>query len=174
MIIHFTGTPPAGFILPPTYELKEFSPEVPPFNIDALLVFPEEDPKDASVKTLQRSGRPVFRLASSKGSTIAPASAPENAELEDWLSRLSEMPRTNYQPIDCNFYDNFEAAIVQRRKIDLEYRTVDDATIIETIRLKDLKTDRTEEYVQLENNEWLRLDRIVSVDGEAAGASCRF
>jgi hypothetical protein len=42
------------------------------------------------------------------------------------------------------------------------------------IRLQDLKTKLTEEFVQLESKEWLRLDRIVSVDGETAGASCSF
>jgi len=174
MKIHFLGAPPTSLARFSAHEFIPYGPEVPPFAVDALLVFTEVAPEDDHIKTLRRSGRPVLHLAA-KEPSAAPASAPQkDAELNDWLERLGEMPRTNYLPIDCNFYDNFEAAIVQRRKVELEYRTVDEATVMTTTRLKDLKTHRTEEYVQLENNEWLRLDQIVSVDGEAAGASCRF
>jgi transcriptional antiterminator Rof (Rho-off) len=167
MKIHFTGLPLPGFTLPPAYELIAYGPEVPPFAVNALLVFPAGSLGGEEIETLRRSGRPVLHLA--------PAAAPEKApELQDWLARLEDLPRTNYQPIDCNFYDNFEAAIVQRRTVNLEYRRADGSIKRIPTRLKDLITDRTEEYVQLENNEWLRLDRVVSVDGEAAGASCRF
>lgn len=168
MKIHYTGILPAGFRLPPAHELVAYGPGVPPFAVDALLVFPGGDSDDARISMLRRSGRPVL--------TPAPASAPEkDPELENWLERLGETSRTNYRPIDCNFYDNFEAAIVQRRQVLLEYRGIeDDEIVLVTTRLNDLKTDRTEEYVLLESGKWLRLDRIVSVDGELAGASCRF
>lgn len=167
MKIHYAGTPPVDFIFPRGHDYPEYGPEVPPFAVDALLVFAEGVADEESVELLRRGGRPVFRLA--------PASAPEKStDLEKWLACLSERPRTNYQPIDCNFYDNFEAAIVQGRKVALAYRSTGDATLTVITRLNNLKTHRTEEYVQLENNEWLRLDRIVSVDGAAAGASCRF
>jgi len=148
---------------------------MPPFAIDAMLVFPGGDADDADVKTLQRSGRPVLNLAVSEGSGSAPASAPEkNAALEYWLSQLSETPRTNYHPINCNFYDNFEAAVVQKRCVVLEYRSVRNKVSRIHTRLNDLTTHRTEEYVQLANGEWLRLDRIISIDGKVTGNTCRF
>lgn len=169
MKIHTLGDLPKSYDLPTQHEFIAYTSEVPPFAVDALVVFSGGDSVDASVELLQRSGRPVLNLHP------APAAAPENAtKLEKWLSGLAHLPRTNYQPINCNFYDNFEAAIVQRRKVELEYRSTYGTPTKLSTRLKDLKTDRTEEYVQLENGQWLRLDRIISVDGEAAGASCRF
>jgi Rho-binding antiterminator len=142
-------------------------PEVsvlPLFLIDAAIFF---SGADAGAKELLiRSGRPVIDFT--KESFVP------DLLYTDYLSRLRELPRTNYQPIDCNFYDNFEAAIVTRRVVELTYLGPFGKEITASIRLKDLKTKLTEEFVQLESGEWLRLDRIVSVDGEAAGASCRF
>jgi Rho-binding antiterminator len=142
-------------------------PEVsvlPLFLIDAAIFF---SGADAGAKELLiRSGRPVIDFTTE----------PFNPELlyTDYLTRLQALPRTNYQPIDCNFYDNFEAAIVTHRVVDLIYLDPFGEEVIEATKLKDLKTKLTEEFVQLESKEWLRVDRIASVDGEAAGASCSF
>lgn len=174
--IYFIGSLPDYLDLPSGCELIAYNPKVPPFRVDALLVLSAGDFVDASVELLRRSGRPVLNLHS------APAAAPEHevlrsknaAKLKEWLGRVEHLPRTNYQPINCSFYDNFEAAIVQHRAVELVYRGVDDTPLHLTTRLNDLRTDRTEEYVQLADREWVRLDRIVSVDGILAGASCRF
>lgn len=78
-----------------------------------------------------------------------------------------------YQPVDCGFYDHFEAAIVQRRLVTLEFLEPNGSSVTKQIRLLDLKTDSGEEFVQLEGGEWLRLDRVVALDGVAAGTNCR-
>ncbi|MFK8164677.1 MAG: hypothetical protein AB8H12_19680 [Lewinella sp.] len=137
---------------------------LPLFLVDAALFFSGADA--GAKELLKRSGRPVIDFTKE----------PFDPTLlyTDYLSRLRELPRTNYQPIDCNFYDNFEAAIVTRRIVELVYLDPFGKETTAAIRLKDLKTKLTEEFVQLESGEWLRLDRIVSVDGEAAGASCNF
>ena len=167
MQVHFTGTPPVGFVFPEGHEFTALKPGVPPFAVDALLVFAEDITTSLITEQLRRSGRPVFHLA--------PASAPEKAgELKAWLVRLADLPRTNYQPINCGFYDNFEAVILQRSTVRLEYRDAGGTNIRLLTQLDDLKTDRTEEYVLLASGAWLRLDQIVSVDGVAAGVSCRF
>ncbi|WP_020571786.1 hypothetical protein [Neolewinella persica] len=133
-------------------------------GIDAALFFSGADA--GARELLIRSGRPAIDFTTE----------PFDPDLlyTDYLTRLRAAPRTNYQPIDCNFYDNFEAAIVTRRAVKLVYLDPFGKEITAATRLKDLKTKQTEEYVQLESGEWLRLDRIVRVDGEAAGASCRF
>lgn len=84
------------------------------------------------------------------------------------------VPTAEYQPIDCGFYDHFEAAIVQRRPVTLEYFPADGASVTKKIRLLDLKTESGEEFVQLDGGEWLRLDRVVSLDGVATGTNCGF
>lgn len=137
---------------------------LPLFLVDAAFFFSGADA--GAKELLKRSGRPVIDFTTE----------PFDPDLvyTTYLKRLQALPRTNYQPIDCNFYDNFEAAIVTRRTIELVYLDPFGAEVTSAIKLKDLKTKLTEEFVQLESGEWLRLDRIVSVDGEAAGASCRF
>jgi len=102
---------------------------------------------------------------------LKPLTPEVDTDYIEWGIRFA---RTNYQPIDCNFYDNFEAAIVQRRAVGLTYLDANGDSISETTLLRDLKTHRTEEFVLLASGVWLRLDRIVSVDGVAAGESCSF
>lgn len=136
-------------------KLPELSFAIPPYEVDGVIVANrgELNGEERLLLTYYRlHGRPI------------------GASLEE----IEGLDRTNYAPIDCNFYDNFEAAIVQRRVVDLAYRRTDGSVKQEAIRLQDLRTHLTEEYVQLSTGEWLRLDRIVSVDGAAAGASCRF
>lgn len=166
MTIQALGTIPPSKFLRQDAAVVLF-PEVsilPLFLVDAALFFLGADA--GAKELLKRSGRPYIDF------TIEPF----NPDLfyTDYLERLQALPRTNYQPIDCNFYDNFEAAIVTRREIELVYLSPLGEQVEETVRLRDLKTKLTEEFVQLANEEWVRLDRIVSVDGVMAGESCRF
>lgn len=137
---------------------------LPLFGVDAALFFPGADA--GARELLKRSGRPFLEF--SEGTYVP------DLLYTEYLDYLRTSPRTNYRPIDCNFYDNFESAIVQRRAVELTYLDVDGDPVEETTLLRDLKTHRTEEFVQFASGEWLRLDRIVSVDGVPAGDSCSF
>lgn len=75
-----------------------------------------------------------------------------------------------YQPIDCGVYDHFEAAIVQRRPVELVYLDAAGRTVTVITPLFDLKTVAKEEFVLLPSGEWLRLDRVKSIDGVVNGA----
>ena len=86
--------------------------------------------------------------------------------------RLLAERKAEYQPIDCGVYDHFEAAIVQRRTVELVFRGDAGAMVSIPTRLKDLKTVDKEEFVQLPDGTWLRLDRVHSIDGQVTGA-CR-
>lgn len=166
MTIQALGLIPKDMILHRNAQIFLYGEDqlLPLFSVDAALFF---SGADAGAKEfLKRSGRPFIDF--SEG-----AFKPDLLYTE-YLDRLRSLPRTNYQPIDCNFYDNFEAAIVQRRPVDLVYLDANGESVLRHTRLRDLKTYRTEEFVQLASGEWLRLDRIVSVDGIAAGASCTF
>lgn len=164
--IQALGECPDGMFLCRDLRITMSSQEqlLPLFAVDAALFFPGTD--EGIKKMLLRSGRPAIDFTDQ----------PFIPDLlyKDYLTYLQKQPRSNYQPIDCNFYDNFEAAIVQRRAVKLEYLDADGNPLMNTTLLKDLKTHRTEEFVQLASGEWLRLDRIVSVDGIEAGARCRF
>ncbi len=151
-------TAPAGV------QIRPYQTSVPLFNVDAVLIFAGAD---AGARELfLRSGRPVIDFTREDFDPQLFGTV--------YLPRLEAKARTNYRPIDCNFYDNFEAAIVTRRVVQLIVLDPFGAEVELTTRLKDLTTRLTEEFVQLESGAWLRLDRIVRVDGVPAGESCRF
>ena len=156
----------------------------PVFELNALFVFakpPLTDFQRRAYQLMLRSGRPVVRF----GVVDLPVDQDymtnllllrefepgSEAVFEQWIANR---PRTNYQPIDCNFYDEFEAAITNQQPVELTYRTPLGRSVTEDVLLLDTRTEQKEEYVQFEDGRWIRLDRIVAVNGKAAGDSCRF
>lgn len=183
MKILVIGDPPGGFSQNRWSEQITFAPweEQALFELDAVLVFGAVDKEKWGnrLKLAARSGRPVVLIGAKEWTGQLEGQVkwldhldPETmAELEEWLSAAS---RTNYSPIDCNFYDEFEAAMVTRKVVQLEYLDVDGRRKVCVTRLKDTKTLRTEEYLQLMDGSWLRFDRIFAVNGVPAGDSCHF
>lgn len=184
MNIHYLGTPPSGFLTgswqPPPQLLKG----QPLFEIDALVVFGGQAfaPADQEAcQLVERSGRPVIRVgvvdiplhrpAVSNILMVREYNWEEEESFHEWLT---SRPRTNYQPIDCSFYDRLEAAIVSRTPVELVYRKGSGEVTARTCRLKDTKTDQTEEFLELAGGEWIRLDQVVTLDGQLAGKGCAF
>lgn len=66
---------------------------------------------------------------------------------------------TDYKPIDCHFHDDLEDASVLKKIVEFvlpdnqKYRGL----------LLDFKTQNGEEFVLLEGNIWLRLDKIKNI-----------
>ena len=79
----------------------------------------------------------------------------------------------NYLPIDCGFYDHFEQAIVRRQPVTLVFIDEEGQRITSSELLLDLKTEKKAEFVQRASGEWLRLDRVVSIDGVSGSGSCK-
>lgn len=129
--------------------------KLPPlFEVDLLVLGKEVPEAFAWMEEIRRAGRPVITLAEKPVATI-------KKELEAAV----RAPRTNYQPIDCNYYDYFEAAIVQRSEVVLQYAMPNGEEMTEKMRLRDLKTVQSEEFLQLADGRWLRLDRVRALDG---------
>ncbi|OAV45724.1 hypothetical protein [Lewinella sp. 4G2] len=179
MKIYYLGTKPVDF--PFELDWRKWGGG-PIYEFDALVIF--EGNSDLSnadqdkALLAQAHGRPVLYFgpedsaAKYRPSLSYPAFDP--GQVSTYEERLGQLPRTNYRAIDCNFYDNFEAAIVQRRPVRLVFLQADGSEQRAETRLLDTKTHLTEEYVQFRDGTWLRLDRIKSVDGIAAGSSCSF
>lgn len=76
-----------------------------------------------------------------------------------------------YKPIDCNFYDRLEAAATQRRPVLIKYfgnnGTEEVAGIILDLRIVD-----EAEWLYLDTGFSLRLDKLISVDGELMPGQC--
>jgi Rho-binding antiterminator len=75
---------------------------------------------------------------------------------------------SEYKPIDCNFYDELEAAATMRRRVDLQYfndlrQLCLGSGIIETLFIRDKV-----EYMRLKSGEEIRLDHLIRIDDKQA------
>ena len=77
-----------------------------------------------------------------------------------------------YIPIDCNFYDRIEAAIVQRKTVQLEYRNAEGHNALAETKLQDTQTRAWWLIVILPSGERIRMDHILSLDGAPVPKSC--
>ncbi|NJC28482.1 hypothetical protein [Neolewinella antarctica] len=179
MRICYLGNPPLNY--PVEVEWRKWG-EGPVYEIDGLVLFDTKaplSPLDFKKALLaQRHGRTIIYFG--EHDLPAPLRADHtytsfNEQLVDtYVDHIISSQRTNYEPIDCNFYDNFEAAITERRPVRIEFRETDGTSSRIETRLLNTMTNNGEEYIQFRDGTWLRLDRVVSVDGVAAGASCQF
>ncbi len=77
---------------------------------------------------------------------------------------------TDYQPIDCGFYDALEAAATQRRRVALQYfndlhQLCLDSGVIDTFFIRDKA-----EFMRLKSGEEIRLDHLIRLDDTPAPA----
>ena len=66
---------------------------------------------------------------------------------------------TDYKPIDCHFHDDLEDASVLKKRVEFVLPDGQNYTGL----LLDFKTVKGEEFVLLEGNIWLRLDKIKDI-----------
>lgn len=76
-----------------------------------------------------------------------------------------------YEPIDCNFYDILEATAVKKTVAEIVFSTEGGNQIIKS-RILNLFTKEKEEFMVLENDLTIRLDQIISVNGEVLKGFC--
>lgn len=85
------------------------------------------------------------------------------------------MKDDTYKPISCSFYDRIEAAIVQKKEVELLFRDQNGQSQQETTLLLDTVVRDGKEFVKLENGSEIRMDHILSLDGTEliSDTSCR-
>ncbi|MEM1137370.1 MAG: Rho-binding antiterminator [Bacteroidota bacterium] len=80
-----------------------------------------------------------------------------------------------YQPINCNFYDYFEAAITLRKKVAITYFDIDGKQVNAEVFPVDLVNQNKEEFLLLKSGVSIRLDRIIMFDHVPnPGGACSF
>lgn len=79
---------------------------------------------------------------------------------------------TDYTPISCDFYDVLTLLAIQRRPVAIGYRTPDGAEADAEDAIADVYTQGDEEYVRLAGGREIRLDRLVTVDGQPLPRAC--
>lgn len=75
---------------------------------------------------------------------------------------------THYVPINCEFHDVLEATATTRRRVSIVYRGDDGLHHSVQARITDLQASGGVEHMLLDDGNILRLDAIVSVDGNQA------
>jgi Rho-binding antiterminator len=75
---------------------------------------------------------------------------------------------TDYTPVDCGLYSEYELAILRRRRLRIYWHEADGQAHIDVLMPVDLRTRRGEEFLVLERGDGesteLRLDRIARVE----------
>lgn len=78
-----------------------------------------------------------------------------------------------YRPISCDFYDILEALAVRRIKTTVEYVDGEKSVTLKEVMITDLQTRNKEEFMYLDNGQVIRLDQLLTVNGEELPGSCR-
>ena len=71
---------------------------------------------------------------------------------------------TDYKPIDCNFYDEFEAAATQRRHVHLQYFNDLHQLSFASGVIDTLITREHAEFLRLKSGEEIRLGLVIRLD----------
>lgn len=79
---------------------------------------------------------------------------------------------SDYQPINCSYYDELEALATLRKVATIIYKNDEGEEVVQQTRIKDLYARNKEEFMVLENGVQFRLDRLVSADGKKVDGAC--
>lgn len=71
-----------------------------------------------------------------------------------------------YIPINCSYYDELEAIATRRKTVEITYRGAEDQLLTISARIVDFKIIEKTEYMILADEQKIRLDYLVSVDGK--------
>ena len=70
-----------------------------------------------------------------------------------------------YIPISCNYYDHLEAIATRKEKVSISYFDEDGTQISGENRIIDFRTKDGIEFMILDDEKIIRLDKIISVSG---------
>ncbi|MFC2185673.1 hypothetical protein ACFCT7_00055 [Fulvivirgaceae bacterium LMO-SS25] len=73
--------------------------------------------------------------------------------------------KTEYRPIDCNFYDNFEAFATQGKLCSIYYMNEQNQMQFIEDYIKTITIEDKVEYLMLNSNLRIRLDKIFRING---------
>lgn len=88
---------------------------------------------------------------------------------------MKNSPKTDYIPINCHYYDVLELIAMRRRTVEIRYQDQAQQEQVAHSHIEDLWATHGEEFMRLSDQTVIRLDRLISVDGqEKPAAGCRW
>jgi Rho-binding antiterminator len=83
------------------------------------------------------------------------------------------MKPVSYQPINCDFYDILEAYATLKRVSTIVFMGTNGQRQQVNTRIINLFSKQKEEFMELEDGTILRLDGLISIDGQIPGDTCQ-
>lgn len=82
--------------------------------------------------------------------------------------------QTDYQPIDCNYYDELVLLAMRKKPCEIVYQAGEQKITAMTGIIRDIYTKNKEEFIVLESGLTIRLDKLISADGKKVeNGACR-
>jgi Rho-binding antiterminator len=72
--------------------------------------------------------------------------------------------KTDYRPISCDIYDHIEIFAMRKKVVEIEYRDEADQVHQINTRILDTKVANKEEFIVLENGQYIRMDYLVRIE----------
>ena len=178
MKVYYLGSPPAQFLdddwlLPPEQLYDQ-----PMYQVDALFVFtgsPVEAETRYTYQLVERMGRPIVRIGAvsypidrrQMPGNLLLVSQYSEGDAARYRSWISDRPRTNYVRVHTQLLEELERCIQSGVEVNFTLRRADGfpmTSIIAAARLREL---HGEDYVQLADGCWFRVDRVLAIDGKS-------
>jgi len=74
---------------------------------------------------------------------------------------------SDYQPINCHYYDLLELVALRRSLVEVRYRDQRGNEKVQQVCIEDLWAKEGEEFMRMSDEVVIRLDQLISVDGQA-------
>lgn len=75
-------------------------------------------------------------------------------------------PSESYSPINCEFHDVLEATATRRRVAQIRYVDEQGIEQARSAKIANLFAQQGAEYLELDTGERIRLDRLLTIDGQ--------
>ena len=79
---------------------------------------------------------------------------------------------SDYQPIDCDYYDEIESWSIAKAVCDIEYTDAVGQAAFVTSRIADVFARDGAEFLRIDTGELIRLDRLLSINGKQLPKAC--
>lgn len=89
-------------------------------------------------------------------------SSTKNEYLKGMFQNPGDIPE-EYQPVDCDFSDEIEFAVIRQLPVEVKYWNVKDQLHAIRGKILDIYIEKKAEYIKMSNQTIVRLDRISSV-----------
>ena len=177
MKVFYLGTAPKNFLEDnwPATPLPLY--DQPMFMVDALFVFPNSTLEVESRHTYQlveRTGRPIVRVGAVQfpldrrhmpGNLLLVAQYATGDALR-YQGRIADRPRTNYVPVGDELIQQIDQCVASGIDVRFTLRKADGLPMNTSIAAVQVKSIHQEDYVQLADNCWFRLDRVMAINGK--------